>query len=207
MTSLYNDRKRTQIQPMQPILLASSSIYRQQLLQTLGLEFSHQSPNIDETALVGESAKQLTARLAQEKAQTFVRSHPSHLIIASDQAATLNNSILNKPGSHQNAIAQLESCSGETVTFYTSLCLLNTHNQRQQLSVESYTVKFRALNYQQIERYICKEQPYDCAGSFKMEGLGISLFEKINGDDPNTLIGLPLIRLVEMLGNEGIEIP
>ena len=192
---------------MLPIILASSSPYRRQLLQRLGLTFSTISPNIDETPAPNETPTELVERLALEKAKTVAKTDPNHLIIASDQAAELRGTILGKPGSHQNAIAQLESCSGQMVSFYTSLCLLNSSTGQHQTITDLYHVYFRDLSYEQIERYVCKEQPYDCAGSFKMEGLGISLFEKLEGDDPNSLIGLPLIQLVRLLESEGVFIP
>jgi MAF protein len=192
---------------MQTIVLASSSPYRRQLLEKLQLPFSHYSPQIDETPLNHESPKQLVTRLAIKKAKAVSHTFPDSLIIGSDQVACLNGTPLGKPGSHQQAIAQLESFSGQCVEFLTSLCLLNTESQQQQVTVERYRVYFRQLNFNQIERYIIKEQPFDCAGSFKSEGLGISLFQKLEGNDPNTLVGLPLIKLVSMLAKEGIEIP
>ena len=192
---------------MTPILLASGSPYRQQLLKQLGIEFAQKSPDIDETPRTNEEAPALAGRLAIEKANALASLYPDHLIIASDQVASLKGSLLHKPGSYQNAIAQLESCSGQCVRFYTALCLLNTGTQQLQTALEHYDVHFRELDYEQIERYVSQDQPFDCAGSFKAEGLGISLFTKLSGNDPNTLIGLPLIRLVDMLNNEGVKIP
>lgn len=192
---------------MQPLILASSSIYRRELLAKLNIDFNHHSPEIDETPKPNETPRQLSARLATEKAKALAPQYPQSLIIGSDQVASLNGQQLCKPGNHQQAIKQLELCSGQNVEFHTSLCLLNSSTGEQQVSVERYTVCFRKLTTTQIERYLKAEQPYDCAGSFKMEGLGICLFTSIKGEDPNTLIGLPLIRLVEMLDNEGIHIP
>ncbi|MGK0440414.1 MAG: MAF protein [Pseudohongiellaceae bacterium] len=192
---------------MTPIILASSSKYRHQLLSRLGLDFDSQSSDIDETPLPLENPENLVLRLAQQKAEEIAKTNPSHLIIASDQAASLNGTILGKPGSHQNAVAQLESCSGQKVTFYTSICLLNTKTGHKHVDAEAYHVYFRDLSYPQIERYVCAEQPYDCAGSFKMENLGICLFKKMEGSDPNSLIGLPLIKLIDMLSIEGVNIP
>lgn len=192
---------------MLPIILASSSKYRRQLLQRLELPFSSQSPNIDESPIADEAADTLALRLAKQKAEAVASSHPGHLIIASDQTASIDKRILGKPGSYNNAVKQLTQCSGHKVTFYTSLCLYNSSNKQSQVDLIPYSVYFRDLASEQIERYLRKEQPYDCAGSFKMEGLGITLFKKMEGDDPNSLIGLPLIRLVDMLGNEGIQIP
>ncbi|HEX7764360.1 MAG TPA: Maf family nucleotide pyrophosphatase [Cellvibrio sp.] len=190
--------------PLQ-ILLASSSIYRRQLLQKLGVSFESASPDIDESALPGETARQLVLRLAQAKANKLAQIHKRHLIIGSDQVATYENNILGKPQNHDAAIGQLEQFSGRHITFLTSLCLLNSQSTQRQLSVESCTVKFRPLSKSQIESYLAKEQPYDCAGSFKSEGLGIALFESIHTDDPNILIGLPLIRLTDMLIKEGVD--
>ncbi|MGK0500866.1 MAG: MAF protein [Oceanicoccus sp.] len=192
---------------MPPLILASSSIYRQQLLARLGLTFQSHSPDIDETPIAGETAAQLVLRLAQQKAQTLTGQYEDALIIGSDQVASLGQQILSKPGNHSNALKQLAACSGKTVTFYTGLALLNSTNQQLQSCVEPFSVQFRTLSTQAIERYLQHEQPYDCAGSFKMEGLGISLFERLSGDDPNSLVGLPLIQLVTMLANEGIDVP
>ena len=192
---------------MQPLILASSSPYRQQLLARLGLPFSCQSPDIDESSKPGETAPELVSRLAIEKAKTVARDHSNALIIGSDQVATLGDNILTKPGNVERALEQLLACSGKTVTFHTGLCLLNSKSQQYQSIIEPFTVYFRELNEAQLQRYIKKEQPLDCAGSFKMEGLGISLFERLEGGDPNSLIGLPLIQLVKMLANEGIALP
>ncbi len=147
----------------------------------------------------------LTERLSREKALTLQTEYPKHLIIASDQAAQLNNTILGKPGTEQNAIEQLMKCSGKSVTFYTGLCLLNTQTNHCQMDTVPYTVHFRTLSRMAVENYIKEEMPLDCAGSFKCEGLGISLFSRMEGEDPNSLIGLPLIRLTSMLIKEGIN--
>ncbi len=187
------------------MILASSSPYRRELLQRLGLKFSSESPNIDETAHPGESPEQLVARLAEAKARAVASNHPKNLIIASDQVALLNSRILGKPGNHERAVEQLREASGQRVQFFTSLALLNSESNKLQLEVIPFSVYFRHLTPQQIERYLRHERPYNCAGSFKSEGLGIALFEKLEGDDPNTLIGLPLICLINMLKREGIE--
>ena len=189
------------------LILASSSIYRRELLAKLKLNFNHQSPEVDESPKAYETPEQVALRLAIEKAQAIAHLHPHSLIIGSDQVASLKGKQLFKPGNHEQAIKQLELCSGQNVEFYTSICLINSSTKQQQTSVEKYTVNFRKLTPIQIERYLKAEQPYDCAGSFKMEGLGICLFTSISGEDPNTLIGLPLIRLIDMLRNEGINIP
>lgn len=190
-----------------PLILASSSSYRRQLLSQLNLAFDCVNPQIDETAKPNETAELLVARLAQEKAKAVAKSHPAHLIIGSDQVAVLNSAIMTKPGNHDSAIAQLQRCSGETVTFYTGLALLNSNTGRLQCCVEPFSVYFRTLDAATIERYLFAEKPYDCAGSFKIEGLGITLFDKLDGDDPNSLIGLPLIQLTSMLAKEGVLRP
>jgi septum formation protein len=187
------------------ILLASSSIYRRQLLQKLGLAFEWASPDIDESPLQGESPTQLTHRLAESKAHHFTQAYPDHLIIGSDQIATLDGAILGKPHNHSNAIKQLTSFRQKEVTFVTSVCLFNSATNHTQTSTETYKVKFRNLTDNQIENYLNREKPYDCAGSFKSEGLGICLFEHAEGRDPNTLIGLPLITLTQMLTNVGAD--
>lgn len=187
------------------ILLASSSIYRRQLLQKLGLAFEWASPDVNESHQPDESPTQLVHRLAEAKARRLAGTYPNHLIIGSDQVATIDNQILSKPHTHTNAVAQLRSFCQREVTFMTGLCLFNSAANRIQTSVEIYKVRFRNLSDEQIENYLQREQPYDCAGSFKSEGLGICLFEQFEGDDPNTLIGLPLIALTHMLANEGID--
>lgn len=187
------------------LILASSSPFRKQLLAKLGLEFSVQVPNIDESQQAGESPKQLVHRLAQQKALAVAKTHQG-LIIASDQVAVLNEKILGKPHTHENAVMQLQQSSGKSVTFLTSLALLNTNTNNMQTIVEPFTVVFKTLNTQQINNYLKKEQPYNCAGSFKSEGLGISLFARLEGNDPNALIGLPLIELITMLANESIDV-
>lgn len=191
--------------PRLPILLASSSHYRHQLLQKLGIQFDWAAPNIDETPIDDELPAQLVCRLAEAKAKKASELYPSHLIIGSDQVAILNHKIIGKPHTHEIATAQLTGFSGQEITFLTGLCLLNSSTNNSQVSLESYKVKFKQLSSEQIQGYLKKETPYDCAGSFKAEGLGISLFEGMSGDDPNTLIGLPLIRLTEMLIKEGVD--
>ena len=193
------------------LILASSSAFRKELLEKLGLSFATHSPEIDESRNPGETPEQLVFRLAQDKAQAVAKFHQG-LIIASDQVATLqdgqgaNDHVLGKPHTHENAVEQLSECSGRTVTFVTSLCLLNTNNSNIQTVVEKFKVTFGTLSLQQIESYLKKEQPYNCAGSFKSEGLGISLFSRLEGNDPNTLIGLPLIQLIKLLDNEDIDV-
>jgi len=189
------------------LILASTSPFRKTLLEKLGIPFTSASPNIDEVALVNENAQQLVRRLAEEKAKAVATTHPSMLIIGSDQVATIDGSIVGKPGNRAKAIEQLVQASGKKITFYTGLCLYNSHTKQSQLCCEQFHVHFRSLELAQIERYLDIEQPYNCAGSFKSEGLGIALFRKLEGDDPNSLIGLPLIRLIDMLANEGVSVP
>ncbi|MCP5326314.1 MAG: septum formation inhibitor Maf [Oceanospirillaceae bacterium] len=191
---------------MKKLILGSSSVFRKALLEKLGLEFECDSPDIDETPLKNEHPRDMVARLALAKAQAIAKRQPQALIIASDQCATLDNKIIGKPGEHAAAVQQLQDASGRSVTFYTSLCLYNSQNDEYELCVEPFHVHFRELNDSQIENYLQREQPYNCAGSFKSEGLGISLFERLEGDDPNTLIGLPLIKLIRMLGKQGIDV-
>ncbi len=186
------------------ILLASGSPYRKSLLERLNLTFSQASPDIDETPEPGESARELAIRLSREKALILADQYPDTLIIASDQTAALDNRILGKPGTREQAIQQLSNCSGRQVVFHTGLSLLNTATAEHQLTCVDYTAWFRTLSSTQIATYIDAESPLDCAGSFKCEGLGITLFEKMAGDDPDSLIGLPLITLTTMLMNEGV---
>ncbi|MFT6341079.1 MAG: MAF protein [Alcanivorax sp.] len=189
------------------LLLASSSPFRRQLLDKLGLDFIHQSPDIDETRLAGESPVALVMRLAREKAAALAGSHPDTLIIGSDQVAVIGDRVLGKPGTREKAIEQLSAASGQRVTFLTGLCLLNTATGRTQVACDPYHVQFRTLRPAQIERYVDAEQPLNCAGSFKSEGLGIVLFKALEGRDPNTLVGLPLILLTEFLAAEGVALP
>ncbi|WP_298608857.1 nucleoside triphosphate pyrophosphatase [uncultured Thiothrix sp.] len=189
------------------LVLASTSIYRRELLERLQLPFITAAPHIDETRLPNESAYQMVARLAQQKAAAIARQYPDALIIGSDQCAVLGEQILGKPHTHEKAIEQLAASSGRTVEFLTGLCVFDTQTQTSQLDVISFQVEFRALEAFEIENYLRREQPYNCAGSFKSEGLGISLFKRMQGDDPTALIGLPLIRLCTMLREHGYLIP
>jgi MAF protein len=189
------------------LVLGSTSPFRRELLARLGLPFETAVPQVDESRLPEESPEDLTLRLAEAKACAVGATHPHALVIGSDQVACLDDHILGKPGNRENARHQLRNAAGRKVSFYTGLCLLNTASGRKQLVCEPFHVQFRPLSEAQIERYLEREQPYNCAGSFKSEGLGIALFERLEGDDPNALIGLPLIRLVQMLEIEGIELP
>ncbi|MCP3670902.1 MAG: septum formation inhibitor Maf [Gammaproteobacteria bacterium] len=189
------------------LILGSTSLFRKELLNKLGLSFTADAPEINETMLEGEQPQALVQRLALEKAQAVAEKHTGALIIGSDQVACIDNDILGKPGNRERAIAQLTQAAGKRVSFYTGLCLLNSDSGESQVTCDPFHVHFRPLSQSQIERYLDAEEPYNCAGSFKSEGLGISLFEKLEGNDPNSLIGLPLIRLIAMLEREGISIP
>ncbi len=188
------------------LVLASSSIYRKEILKKLQLDFICASPDIDESPKTGETAKQMALRLAKEKATALAINYPAQLIIASDQVAMLEQTQLKKPGTPDNAIRQLQLCSGKPVTFHTSICILNTTTRELKSDIDTCTVYFKNLSEQQIINYIDMEKPYNCAGSFKSEGLGIALFDRIQGDDPNALIGLPLIKLVNLLNAFGIDV-
>ncbi len=188
------------------LILASSSPYRRDLLTRLRIPFEVIAPEVDETPHPGETPAQLVARLAEEKARKIAADQPRALVIGSDQVAVHNGAIVGKPHSHANAVAQLRAASGRTVTLYTGLALVNSDSGHAQCEVIPYRVSFRSLSDTQIENYLHKEQPYACAGSVKSEGLGIALLERFEGDDPNTLIGLPLIRLVRMLEHEGVGV-
>lgn len=191
---------------MQPLILASSSPYRRELLERLQLPFSVLSPDIDETPLAGELPEQTALRLAQAKALKVADMHSDALIIGCDQVATLDGLQLGKPLNHENAVRQLTLMRGRSVIFHSALCLYNAANQHMQTDVVPYTVTFRDLTNAQIENYLRREQPYQCAGSAKSEGLGIAIIAAMQGDDPNALIGLPLIRLIDMLNNQGVAI-
>ncbi len=199
----------------QSIILASSSKYRatllQQLLQPLGLNFIQSAPQIDETQITGERPADMAMRLSKSKAEAVAKQHPDSIIIASDQVPyhTAFDSILRKPENQENAVAQLLKCSGTNVEFFTGLCVLNPRHaeNRLQICVEQFTVKFRTLSVAEIERYVAIENPIDCAGAFKVEGLGITLFERLSGSDHNALIGLPLIRLSYFLRRCDLQMP
>lgn len=192
--------------PCKSLVLASTSPFRRELLGRLGLSFGTASPHIDERVMVGESAQSLVLRLAEAKARAVAGDHPDALIVGSDQVASIAGNLLGKPGDREHAIEQLEQASGRTALFQTGLCLLNTATGRAQAHCEPFKVHFRRLARAQIEAYVDREQPFGCAGSFKSEGLGITLFERMEGADPNALIGLPLIRLVDMLAQEGVDV-
>ncbi|MDX5379568.1 MAG: Maf family nucleotide pyrophosphatase [Halomonas sp.] len=190
---------------MPRLVLASSSRWRRQLLDRLGLPYAWASPDIDETAHPDETPQALVHRLALTKASRVAEEYPAHLVIGSDQVAVFDGDILGKPGNAATARAQLARFSGRRVTFLTGLALIDTRNARHWVCHERYDVVFRRLSDAEIARYVEREQPLDSAGSFRMEGLGIALFEKLEGDDPNTLIGLPLIRLCQLLRKAGLD--
>ena len=188
------------------LILASTSPFRRAVLEKLGIPFETASPEVDETPLPGESPEALVERLAITKAQAVASKRDRGLVIGSDQVAVIDGEILGKPGSHEQAVEQLRRASGRRVTFLTGLALVNAASGHVQSEVVPFHVHFRSLTESMIENYLQREQPYNCAGSFKSEALGIVLFERLEGDDPNTLIGLPLIRLVRMLEVEGFSI-
>lgn len=189
------------------IVLASTSRYRAELLRRLLADFEQRAPGTDETALPGEAPDARAARLAIAKAAAAAEGLADALVIGSDQVAELDGMVLDKPGCAANARAQLAASSGRTVHFHTALCLLDTRNGRRQVHVDRTYARFRALGAAEIERYVAREQPLDCAGSFKCEGLGISLFERIDSEDPSALIGLPLIALASLLRAAGVAVP
>jgi septum formation protein len=190
----------------QPLVLASTSSYRSDLLARLRIPFLTAAPNVDETPLPGESAKQTSWRLARAKAQAVAADFPDALIIGSDQVALLGDQQLGKPITHDNAVRQLRAMRGQTVSFYTALTLLNAQTGDIQTEVAINRVNYRELTDAQIENYLHIEKPYHCAGSAKSEGLGIALISSMEGDDPNALVGLPLILLVNMLLRQGVKI-
>ncbi|WP_445611879.1 Maf family protein [Hafnia alvei] len=184
---------------MSPLILASTSPYRRALLEKLGVEFICAAPDTDETPKDGESATYLVQRLAQEKAHSLSEKFPNHFIIGSDQVCVIDGKIVGKPGSIENAHQQLRAASGKVITFYTGLCVLNSHTMQQEIICEPFHVHFRRLTDDEINAYIKLEMPLYCAGSFMCEGAGILLFSQLEGRDPNALVGLPLIALNEIL--------
>nr|WP_294840901.1 Maf family nucleotide pyrophosphatase [uncultured Methylotenera sp.] len=188
------------------LILASSSIYRRELLTRLQIPFSCISPDVDETPFENELPQETALRLAKEKAIKIGATHTDALVIGCDQVATLDNIQLGKPLNHDNATKQLRMMRGREVIFHSALCLYNAQTQHMQATVVPYVVQFRNLTDEQIESYLLKEQPYHCAGSAKSEGLGIAIIEKMTGEDPNALIGLPLIALINMLNHEQVSV-
>ncbi len=193
--------------PQKVLVLGSTSPFRKELLERFRLEFITDSPDIDETPLKDETPEDYVRRLSLEKAKVVATRHPDALIIGSDQCSILNGVIRGKPSNHENAVQQLTDSSGQRVSFLTGLCLYDSSDETYQLGLVSFHVDFRDLNQDEIESYLRAEEPYFCAGSFKSEGLGVTLFKRLQGDDPTALIGLPLIRLSEMLREKGINLP
>jgi MAF protein len=188
------------------LVLASSSEYRKVLLEKLHLSFICATPNIDESAQASETAQEQALRLAKQKAHALASIYPKHVIIAADQVAMLGNSQLHKPGNQENAIRQLQKSSGKRIKFYTGICVLDTTTMSYKLDIDICSVYFKELSTHEIKNYVLLEQPYNCAGSFKSEGLGIALFKRIESDDPNALIGLPLIKLIGLLETFNINV-
>lgn len=193
--------------PPAPLILASTSPHRRMLLERLGTPFTCVAPGVEETRSFREPVTALVQRLSRAKAEAVAARHAGALIIGSDQAAEREGEILGKPGDHPGAVAQLKVSSGKYVKFHTGLCLLDTRDGRRHEHVDVTRVIFRSLTDEEIERYLQAEKPYDCAGSFKSEGLGISLFEGIESDDPSALVGLPLIVLCRFLRECGVALP
>ncbi|MDP7593436.1 MAG: nucleoside triphosphate pyrophosphatase [Litorilituus sp.] len=191
---------------MKTLVLGSTSPFRRNILEKLNLPFQCAKPNIDETPLANETPQALVERLAIEKAQAVASDFSNALIIGSDQVAVCEGEILGKPHTFENGIAQLTKFSNKSVVFYTGLCVFDSKANTSKSLVVPFTVHFNELCQQDIVSYLKAEQPYNCAGSFKSEGLGICLFKKLEGDDPNTLIGLPLIKLVSLLKYHGLNV-
>ncbi|QEA12191.1 Maf family nucleotide pyrophosphatase [Comamonas flocculans] len=193
--------------PAPALVLASTSRYRRELLQRLRLDFTVAAPEVDETPGVGEAPAALALRLARAKAQAVAARQPQALVIGSDQVADLAGEPLGKPGTHERAVRQLQRMSGQTVVFHTAAALACQARGLLQTDLASVRVRFRALQADEIERYLRAETPYDCAGSAKSEGLGIALLEAIDSDDPTALVGLPLIRVARLLRAAGLRLP
>ena len=193
--------------PERPVILGSTSRYRRELLARLGLAFEVATPNVDETPHADEAPAALAQRLALAKARDVAARFPQALIIGSDQVADLAGQPLGKPGTHERAVAQLRAMSGQTVVFQTALSVVCQATGFEQTDLAAVEVRFRALNDGEIERYLRAEQPYDCAGSAKSEGLGIALLEAIPSVDPTALVGLPLIRTARLLRAAGRVLP
>jgi MAF protein len=189
------------------LVLASTSPFRRELLARLGLPFEVAAPDVDESRRAGESPEALVLRLSEAKARAVAARFADALVVGSDQVAVVDDEVLGKPGTRERAIAQLSRAAGRRVSFLTGLSLVDATSGRSHTLCERFNVHFRPLGAEQIARYVDREQPFNCAGSFKSEGYGITLFERLEGDDPSTLVGLPLIRLVELLGREGVALP
>lgn len=187
------------------LILASSSRYRRELLDRLGLPYDAESPDIDESSLPGEAPKDTAVRLAEMKARAIWEKHPGAVVIGSDQVADLNGTKLGKPHTRERAVAQLESMQGQTVVFYTALCVLDAAGKAH-ATLSATTIRMRALKRETIEAYVDREKPFDCAGSAKIERLGIALMDKVESDDPTSLIGLPLMAVTTLLAEAGVEV-
>lgn len=192
--------------PVRPLILASTSPYRRELLSRLGVAFQVQSPEVDETPQHNEAPESLARRLALAKAMAVARQHPQAVVIGSDQVADLHGTPLGKPGTHERAMSQLQAMSGQTVLFQTAVAVVCLDDGFSEVDLAAIEVRFRHLNDTEIDNYLRKEQPYDCAGSAKSEGLGIALLEHIHNDDPTALVGLPLIRTARMIRSAGIRL-
>ncbi|MBT3066005.1 Maf family nucleotide pyrophosphatase [Rhodoferax sp. U11-2br] len=192
--------------PPRPLILASTSVYRRQLLERLRLPFSVVASQVDETPLPGETPPDIACRLALAKARSVAQAHPTAVVIGSDQVADLDGQALGKPGNHARAVAQLQTMRGNTVVFQTAVAVVCLETGFAQTELARVKVRFRALTDAQIEAYLLAETPYDCAGSAKSEGLGIALLERIDNDDPTALIGLPLIRTCQLIQAAGIQV-
>ncbi len=188
------------------LILASTSPYRKQLLARLQLPFTCVAPGTDETPAPGEAPAALAARLATAKARAIAQTHKDALVVGSDQVAALGDTIFGKPGDFNTAFTQLQQCAGQQVTFYTAVALVCEDQAFFEVEVVPFRVKFRSLSAEEISEYLRREEPYDCAGSFKCEGLGVVLFESLSGDDPTSLEGLPLIALSSLLGKAGYPV-
>lgn len=189
-----------------PLILASTSPYRRSLLERLGLAFRIADPRVVETPMPGEQPSDLATRLACAKASAVAGTHPNSLIIGSDQVAVLDKQILGKPGNHANAFRQLQQLSGNTARFLTAVCVYHSGTAKSLVRLVPFEVTFRQLSDDTIENYLRREQPYDCAASAKAEALGIALIARMNGEDPNALIGLPLIALIDLLKGHGLSV-
>lgn len=190
-----------------PLVLGSTSRYRRELLERLNLPFEVAAPDVNETPLPGETPRDLALRLALAKARAVAQQHPGAVVIGSDQVADLAGEPLGKPGQHERAVQQLRQMRGQTVVFQTAVAVVCAATGFEQVEMAPVEVRFRALSDEEIERYLRAEQPYDCAGSAKSEGLGIALLDAIHSDDPTALIGLPLIRTCRMLRAAGLVLP
>jgi septum formation protein len=191
---------------MPPLVLASTSRYRRELLERLRIPFTVESPGVDETTLAGEAPAATALRLAEAKATAVATRRPAGLVIGSDQVADCDGVAISKPGDHANAVRQLTALSGRSIVFHTAVALVDAASGRAQRALVDVTSTFRTLSASDIERYLARERPYDCAGAVRSEGLGIALFERIVSDDPTALIGLPLIAVARMLRAEGVDV-